>query len=60
MQELPETPDKKRGVACTKKQKKKKTSRQKKESFAFSAVTSKVTTLCFLLLVEGPTRLSFG
>ena len=60
MQKLPETPDRKRGGACTQKKKKKNNkkktepSRQKKEALYLSAVTSGVITpKSFLLQVEG-------
>ena len=53
MQKLPKAPDKKRCDACA------KPSRQKKEACAFPAVTSRVTTpKYFLLLVKGAMRLS--
>ena len=53
MQKFPEAPDRKRGVACAKKE----PSRQKKEAHRLSVVTSEVTTpKSFLLLVEGATR----
>ena len=54
MQKLPEAPDRKRGDAYAKKR---KLSRQKKESRSLSPVISGVTTpKSFLLVVEGATR----
>ena len=51
MQKLPEPPDRKRDVACTKE---KEPSRQKKESHSLPAVTSgEKTPKSSLLLVEG-------
>ena len=53
MQKLPETPDRKRNNACTKKE----PSQRKKKANALSAVTSGVTTpKSFLLLMEGAMR----
>ena len=50
MQKLAETPDRKWGDTCAKKE----PSRQKKEAHALSTVTSGMTTpKSFLLLVEG-------
>ena len=53
MQKLPESPDRKRGDACAKKE----PSRLKKEACFLSAVTSGVTTpKSLLLLMEGAMR----
>ena len=53
MQKLPETPNRKRGGACAKKE----PSCQKKETCSLSTVTSGVTTPeSILLLVEGTMR----